>query len=286
MSERRQLITTEDELSMRSQCRLLGLHRSGVYYKPQETPEEDLRLMKLIDVIWTAEPSWGSRRIAWALRRQQELVNRKRVQRLMREMGIEALYAKPRYDTSKGHPEHIRYPYLLRKLTVDRPGQVYCSDITYIPMKEGKAYLVVIMDWFSRAVLSYRVSNTMDTSFCEEAQEEALRKHGQPDIMNTDQGSQFTSAAWVDPLKAAGVAVSMTGVGKCWDNIMVERLWRTVKQEEVYLKAYENVAEAREELGKYIKRYNESRPHSSLDNRFPMEVFRARTKSKAGKPKK
>ena len=236
--------------------------------------------MKRIDRLWLERPTWGSRRITWALRQEKELVNRKRVQRLMREMGLETLYAKPRHNTSEGLPGRIRYPYLLRNLQVDRPNQVWTSDITYIAMEEGSAYLVVIMDWFSRAVLSWRLSNTMEADFCVEALAEALEKHGPPEIVNTDQGSQFTSAAWVEPLKEARVAVSMTGVGKCWDNIMVERLWRTVKQEEVYLKAYDNVAEARRELAKFLRHCNEGRPHSSLGNRTPWEVYQERLKSK------
>jgi putative transposase len=198
-------------------------------------------------------------------------VNRKRAKRLMRMMGIEALYQKP--NTSKGHPEHKVYPYLLRGLTIDRPNQVWCADITYIPMAKGFVYLVAVMDWFSRRILSWRLSITMETDFCVEALREATELYGQPEIFNTDQGVQFTSAAFVDELAGSGVRISMDGKGRYLDNIFIERLWRSLKYEEVYIKAYGSVAEARRSLGEWLAFYNNVRPHQSLAYRTPREIF-------------
>jgi putative transposase len=269
------LIDPEHMLSVRRQCELLTLHRSGLYYRPVETPEEDERLMKKLDWLWTANPAYGSRMLASVLRLEhKEIVNRKRVQRLMRVMGIESLAPKPKPKTSEGDEHAWRYPYLLKDLVIEVPNHVWTSDITYIPFEQGWGYLVAILDWASRKVLSWRLSNTLDSNFCVEALEESLKKFEPPQIVNTDQGSQYTSKAWVERVKKAGAKVSMTGARRCWDNIMVERLWRTVKYEEVYLKAYANLVEARVALKAYFAKYNRRRPHSALQDRTPEEVYR------------
>ena len=261
------------DLPVIKQCTLLNLARSTVYYHQSPTSEEDLALMRLIDEQYLRTPSYGSRRMVEMLRRQGKIVNRKRVQRLMRQMGIEAIYQKP--NTSKKHPENRVYPYLLRDLKIDRVNQVWCTDITYIPMAKGFLYLVAIMDWSSRYVLSWRVSNTMDADFCVEALEEALARYGRPEIFNTDQGSQFTSEAFTGTLQRHGVAISMDGKGRFMDNIFIERLWRSLKYEEVFVKAYATVAEARKGIGEYIVHYNSDRPHQSLKYQTPREVFEA-----------
>lgn len=258
--------------SIRRQCDLVGLNRSS-WYDPQpvisESPE-NLDLMQRIDALYTTHPFYGSRKIAAVLGRQGVVVNRKRVQRLMRLMGIQSVAPKP--NTSRGHPGHKIYPYLLRGLAVVRPGQVVSTDITYIRVGRGFAYLVAVIDWYSRKVLSWRLSNTMDTSFCVEALQEALTTHGSPEIFNTDQGSQFTSEAFTGVLKAHNIRISMDGKGRALDNIVVERLWRSVKYEEVYLKQYQSMNEAKTGLAAYFEFYNHQRPHQALGNRTPAEV--------------
>ncbi len=248
------MITRESDLPITRQCQLLKLNRSTVYYQPKLASEEDLKLMRRIDEMHLKRPFYGSRRIRDWLWEEGYDINRKRVQRLMRKMGITAIY--PKKNTSKPGKGHKIYPYLLRNLVIDHPNQVWATDITYIPMAKGFVYLVAIMDWYSRRVLSWRLSNTMDSDFCVDALEEALGRYGNPDIFNTDQGAQFTSEAFTDVLKQAHVDISMDGKGRWMDNVFVERLWRSVKYEEVYLKAYESVAEARAGIGTYLEFYN------------------------------
>ena len=256
---------------MATQCQLLGINRSGLYYQPKGHSDEDLMLMKLIDIQYLATPFYGARKIAVEFKRQKGLVvNRKRVRRLMQRMGIRAVYRRPR--TSKPAPGHKIYPYLLRDLKITRPNQVWAADITYIPMARGFLYLVSIIDWYSRYVISWRLSNTLDADFCVAALEEALSK-GTPEIFNTDQGSQFTGESFTRLLKEHGVRISMDGKGSYNDNLFIERLWRTVKYEEVYLKAYEDGREARISLGEYIHFYNTTRPHQSLGYLTPAEVY-------------
>ena len=257
-------------LSIERQCELLGLSRSSYYYQAKGEDSYNLLLMRLIDEQYTRRPFLGIRRMTDHLRRQGHAVNHKRVQRLMRLMGLEALYPKPR--TSQAHARHRKYPYLLRGLVIDRPDQVWCSDVTYIRLVEGFLYLVAIMDWYSRFVLAWRLSNTLDASFCIEALEEALSQ-GRPEIFNTDQGVQFTSSGFTSVLSSAEVRISMDGRGRCFDNIMVERLWRSVKYEEVYLKDYQQLRDARDGLGDYFPFYNRERGHQSLDYRTPYEVY-------------
>jgi putative transposase len=254
-----------------AQCGLLKVARSTLYYRPVPVSADDLAVMRRIDELHLARPFYGSRRMAAVLRREGWEVNRKRAKRLMRVIGIEALYQKS--NTSKGHPEHRIYPYLLRGLTIDRPNQVWCADITYIPMAKGFVYMVAVMDWFSRRVLSWRLSITMETDFCVEALREATELYGKPEIFNTDQGVQFTSAAFVDELAGRGVRISMDGKGRYLDNIFIERLWRSLKYEEVYIKAYGSVAEARRSLGEWLVFYSNVRPHQSLAYRTPREIF-------------
>lgn len=251
------------ELPVTRQCQLLSLNRSTVYYKPKtDIFDNDLMLMRRIDEMHLERPFYGSRRIRDWLVEEGGNVNRKRVQRLMRKMGIAALY--PKRNTSKPGKGHKIYPYLLKGLEINRPGQVYCTDITYIPMAKGFVYLVAIMDWYSRKVLSWRLSNTMDSDFCVDALEEAIDRYGAPDIFNTDQGAQFTSEAFTSVLKASFVKISMDGKGRWVDNVFIERLWRSVKYEEVYLKAYDTVAEARIGIGEYLKFYNTQRIHQTF----------------------
>ena len=257
-------------LSVVSQCKLLGISRSGLYYQPIGISEEDLTLMKLIDGQYLSTPFYGARRMAVWLKKQGYRVNRKRIQRLMRIMGLKAIYRRPR--TSKPAPGHKIYPYLLSDIEVTRPNQVWAADITYIPMARGFLYLVVIIDWYSRYVISWRLSNTLDASFCVDALDEALRK-GQPEIFNTDQGAQFTSEVFTRLLEQHGVRISMDGKGRYSDNLFIERLWRTVKYEEVYLKAYQDGRDARISLGNYFRFYNAERPHQALGYRTPAEVF-------------
>ena len=257
-------------LSIVRQCRLLDISRSGLYYQPVGISEEDLTLMKLIDRQYLATPFYGARKIAAWLKSQGQRVNRKRVRRLMRVMGLKALYRRPR--TSKPAPGHKIYPYLLGGMKITRPDQVWAADITYIPMARGFLYLVAIIDWYSRYVLSWRLSNTLDADFCVEALEEALKK-GRPEIFNTDQGSQFTGEAFTGLLKQNGIKISMDGKGSYNDNLFIERLWRTVKYEEVYLKAYQDGREARIGLSNYFRFYNTERPHQTHSYRTPAEVF-------------
>ncbi len=257
-------------LSTVRQCALLGISRSSVYYRPRATSLEDLAVMKLIDQQYLATPFYGSRRMAVWLQRQGRPVSRKRVQRLTRTMGLQPIYRRPR--TSLRAAGHKVYPYLLGGLEITRPNQVWAADITYIPMARGFLYLVAIMDWYSRYVLSWRLSNTLDADFCIEALEEALSE-GKPEIFNTDQGSQFTGEAFTGLLMQHGVRISMDGKGRYSDNIFVERLWRTVKYEEVYLKAYSNGREAKASLDAYFHFYDAQRPHQALGYRTPAEVF-------------
>jgi putative transposase len=264
-------------LSVRRQCELLGLNRSSFYHEPAGASAEDLRLMGLIDKEYTAHPFYGSRRMAVWLGRQGEEVNRKRVQRLMRVMGLEAIYPRPR--TSTAGQGHKVYPYLLRGVRVERPDQVWSTDITYIPMASGFMYLTAVIDWYSRYVLAWGLSNTLDGSSSLEVLEEALGR-GKPEIFNTDQGVQFTATAFVGRLEAAGVAVSMDGRGRALDNVFVERLWRSVKYEDIYIRCYETVPELRRGLGRYFDFYNEERPHQSLDDRTPSIVYRGTTAEK------
>ena len=258
-------------LSITRQCQLLGISRSTLYYQKQPTPEADLALMAAMDRQYLQTPFFGARRMQAWLQAQGQQVNRKRIRRLMHLMGLEALYQRPR--TTKPDATAPKYPYLLRGLPITRPDQVWAADITYIPMAHGFLYLVVIMDWYSRYVLAWRLSNTLDSAFCVDALEEALSK-GTPEIFNTDQGSQFTSAAWLKPLTERDIRISQDGKGRYLDNIFVERLWRSLKYEEVYLKAYSHVLEARAGIGGYLAFYNEDRPHQALKYRTPGEVYR------------
>lgn len=258
-------------LSVSRQCKMLNISRSSYYYRPKPIKQEDLELMRIIDELYLENPSSGSRTISRQLRRQGKKVNRKRVQRLMRRMGIEAVYPKPK--TSRPHPQHKIYPYLLRNLTIDRSNQVWAADITYIPMDRGFMYLVAIIDWHSRKVLSWRVSNTMDTAFCVEALEEALICHGIPEIFNTDQGAQFTSTGFINVLESNHVAISMDGRGRCIDNIFVERLWWTLKHQYIYLNSFDTGKTLRQGLNRWIRYYNQERGHSSLDDKTPDEVY-------------
>ena len=261
------------DLSVRRQCALLNLARSGVY-RPKPVPAaDDLALMRRIDELHLELPFYGSRRMMFELNKEGRGVNRKRVRRLMRVMGIEALVPRP--GTSKAAPGHKIYPYLLRGLAITEPNHVWASDITYIPMAHGFLYLVAIIDWASRAVLAWRLSNTIDSGFCVEALEEALARYGKPRIFNTDQGAQFTSAAFTGKLEAAGVAISMDGRGRFMDNIFIERLWRSIKYEEVHLKAYADGREARAGIGSWMTFYNFRRPHQAMNNQMPMAAWRA-----------
>jgi putative transposase len=272
LGERRALVDRDDlDLSVAAQCRLLKVARSTLYYQPAPVDADDLAVMRRMDELYLASPFYGSRRMVAVLRREGVVINRKRVQRLMRVMGLEAIYQKP--NTSRGHPDHTVYPYLLRGLIIDRPNQVWCADITYIPMARGFVYLVAVMDWFSRRVLSWRLSITMEADFCVEAIQEAMAKHGRPEVFNTDQGVQFTSAAFLDELETAGVRISMDGKGRFLDNIFIERLWRSLKYEEVFIKAYASVIEARRGIGGWLCFYNGERPHQALGYRTPCAVF-------------
>ena len=268
---RRGMIEPEHpKLSLSRQCDLLGISRSSLYYRSKRMDDEDLELMGLLDRQYLATPFYGARRMVACLRARGHVVNRKRVQRLMRLMGIAAIYQRP--NTSKPSPGHKVYPYLLKGVTVSQVNQVWGADITYIPMAHGFLYLVAIIDWHSRYVLAWRLSNTLDVNFCLDALEEALGK-GTPEVFNTDQGSQFTSEAFTGMLVERGIQVSMDGKGRCIDNVFVERLWRSVKYEEVYLKAYKDVREARTGISAYMRFYNKERPHQALGYRTPGEVF-------------
>lgn len=257
--------------SISKQCQILKINRSTVYYQKRPVKPLDLEQMKHIDQQYLKTPSWGSRSMRNHLRRLGYKVNRKRVQRLMRLMGLEAIYPKPR--TSRPHPAHKVYPYLLRNLTIDRPNQVWSADITYISMEKGFMYLVAVMDWHSRKVLSYRLSNTLDSDFCVEALEEALRHYGRPEIFNTDQGAQFTSKAFTRLLKDHRVKISMDGRGRVQDNIFIERLWWSVKHQYLYLWSFENGAQLKQGLGQWFSMYNKERSHQALDDMTPDEVY-------------
>jgi putative transposase len=271
-AQRLALVDRDDPaLSVAAQCRLLKVARSTLYYHPVPMDPEDLALMRRMDELYTAAPFYGSRRMVAVLRRDGWPVNRKRVRRLMRLMGLEAIYPKP--TTSQGHPAHKVYPYLLRDLVIERPNQVWCADITYIPMAKGFVYLVAVMDWFSRRVLAWRVSITMDADFCVEALHDALACYGKPEIFNTDQGVQFTSGDFLEALESRGIRISMDGRGRFLDNIFIERLWRSLKYEEVFIKAYGSVMEARQGIGGWLSFYNEERPHQALGYRTPRGVF-------------
>lgn len=258
-------------LSLVQQCRLVGISRSSFYYTGKGESPLNLLLMRMIDEQFLETPFYGSRQMARHLRKRGYNVGRKRVRRLMRLMGLSAIFCKPK--TTVPHPEHRIYPYLLRNVAVIRPNQVWCADITYIPMRRGFLYLVAIMDWYSRKVLAWRLSNTMESSFCVEALEEALARYGKPDIFNTDQGSQFTSVDFTDVLKDANVSISMDGKGRWMDNVFIERLWRSLKYECVYLNAFETGTQARKGIGKWVSFYNDSRPHSALDDLTPEEAY-------------
>jgi len=256
------MINRHYSLSLVKQCKTLNLARSGVYYTPKPDSDADLKRMRLIDEIHLNRPFLGSRRITDALHDLGHSVNRKHIQRLMRKMRIQAVYPKP--NLSKRDKQHKVYPYLLRNLKIDRPNQVWASDITYIPMDKGFVYLTVVMDWYSRKILSWRLSNSMDSSFCIDALEQALYRYGKPEIFNTDQGSQYTSDAFTGALKANDIRISMDGKGAWRDNVFVERLWRSVKYEEVYLNAYESMHHAKQRLSRWIEFYNTERKHQTL----------------------
>jgi len=268
---RRGFVQAGESLSMRRQCGILGINRSSLYYESVCPDAEDLALMRRIDELHLELPFYGSRRVARELRSRGLVANRKRVQRLMRLMGIEAIAPKP--NTSRPEPEHPVYPYLLRGLKIDRPNQVWAADITYIPLARGFAYLVVIMDWCSRRVLSWKLSNTLDSAFCVEALNEALLRFGQPEIFNTDQGAQFTAADFTKVLLGRGVKISMDGKGRCIDNVFVERLWRSLKYEEVYLNDYDDLVDARAGIRAYFEFYNDRRQHQALGHQTPASFY-------------
>jgi putative transposase len=261
------MIDRNHDLPVARQCQILSLARSTAYYRAQETSQADLALMRHIDELHLEYPFAGSRMLRDMLRQEGAQIGRKRVATLMKKMGIEALYKKP--NTSRRHPVHPVYPYLLRNLNITRPNHVFAADITYVPMKRGFVYLFAVMDWASRRVLSWRLSNTLTTDFCVEAVQEAIHRFGAPEIFNTDQGSQFTSLEFTQLLKDHAIAISMDGRG-CWrDNVFVERLWKSIKYEEVYLRAYDTVSAARNGIGRYLNFYNSRRPHSALDGNTP-----------------
>jgi putative transposase len=266
--------THHPELSIREQCELLEMARSTFYYEPAGESEENLALMRRIDELYTEYPTWGSRKIRDRLRLEGKEVNRKRIQRLMRKMAIQTIF--PKKNLSKQCFEHSIYPYLLRGIDVTIPNQAWSIDITYIRLRHGWVYMVAIIDWYSKYVLSWRLSNTMDRFFCLDALEEGLRQHGNPDVLNSDQGSQFTNPAFSGALKEAGIKISMNGKGRALDNLPIERFWRTLKWDEVYLKDYETMADAKKQIGRYIEIYNTVRPHASLAGRTPHHVYTSR----------
>jgi putative transposase len=265
------MIDRDHDLPIAKQAKALGISRGSVYYLPRPVPAATLAVMRRMDELHLEFPFAGSRMLRDLLNKEGVEIGRCRVATLMKRMGIEALYRKP--DTSKPAPGHKIYPYLLRGMTIDRPNQVWAMDLTYVPMARGFVYLAVVIDWFSRRVLAWRLSITMEAAFCVEALEEALVRQGRPEIFNTDQGSQFTSEAFTGVLTRNGIAISMDGKGAWRDNVFVERLWRSVKYEEVYLKAYDTVAEARASIGRYLSFYNTRRPHSSLDRQTPDRAY-------------
>ena len=272
LNRRKALVSVKhSRLSVVRQCGLVDISRSSYYYTPSVENEYNLELMCKIDRQFLKTPFYGSRQMARHLRRQGYAVGRTRIRRLMRRMGLQAIYQKPR--TSMPNTQHRVYPYLLRNLSVERPNQVWCADITYIPMRRGFLYLVAVMDWHTRAVLSWRLSNSMDSGFCVEALTEALSHYGTPEIFNTDQGSQFTSAEFTDVLSGAGVRISMDGRGRWMDNVFIERLWRSLKYESVYLREFETGLDAQCEIEKWLRFYNMERPHSFFGDKTPMEVY-------------
>ena len=269
-------MSKDSVLSISRQCELLDLARSTYYYTPEPVSDEELELMRLIDQCYLELPFYGTRRIKdWLFDNHNLVVNRKRIQRLRRLLAIETLY--PKRNLSLANHEHKIYPYLLRNLTIERPNQVWSTDITYVPMAKGFVYLVAVIDWYSRRVLSWRLSTTMDSSFCVDALEEAIDKFGCPEIFNTDQGAQFTCEEFTSVLKQRDIKISMDGKGRWIDNVFVERLWRSVKYEEVYLKAYDSVAEAKRSLARYFDFYNFQRRHQSLDGQTPDKVYNQAT---------
>jgi putative transposase len=268
------MIDREHDLSITKQAKALGISRGSVYYLPRPVPAADLAVMRRMDELHLEFPFAGSRMLRDLLNKEGVEIGRRHVATLMRRMGIEALYRKP--NTSKRTPGHKIYPYLLRGLTIDRPNQVWAMDITYVPMARGFVYLAAVVDWCSRRVLAWRLSITMEAAFCVEALEEALARHGRPEIFNTDQGSQFTDGDFTKVLIDAGVAISMDGKGSWRDNVFVERLWRSIKYEEIYLKAYDTVSEARVSIGRYLDFYNGRRPHSRLDRLTPDQAYFSR----------
>jgi len=269
------MVSKDHELSQRRQCALLQLSRSTLYYRPKGESAENLRFMEIIDKQFLETPWYGSRQMARHMKRQGHKCGRHRVRRLMRLMRLVPIYQEP--NTSKKHPAHKIYPYLLKGLAITRPNQVWCADITYIRMERGFLYLVAIMDWYSRKVLAWRLSNTLEADFCVVALKEALATYGPPEIFNTDQGSQFTSSDWIDELKEAKVKISMDGKGRWVDNRMIERLWRSLKYECVYLRAFETGSQAREGIGRWLAYYNAERPHSTHGILTPDEVHANRT---------
>jgi putative transposase len=265
------MVSPQQPLTVARQCQLLDLPRSTYYYRPKPVPEADLELMRKIDECHLERPFYGSRRLKDWLELLGYAVSRKKVQRLMREMGLTALY--PKRNLSKRNQAHKVYPYLLKGLVIDRPNQVWAADVTYLPMAKGFLYLVAIIDWYSRKVLAWELSNSMDARFCVDALETALGKYGKPEIFNTDQGSHFTSEAFTSVLKENDIRISMDGKGRWVDNVFVERLWRSLKYEEVYLKGYANVTEARKSISAYLDFFNRDRRHQSLDRRTPDQVY-------------
>jgi putative transposase len=265
------MIDRHHDLPITKQAEVLRISRGSVYYLPRPVPEADLAIMRRLDRLHLEFPFAGSRMLQGLLAAEGSKIGRRHVKTLMRRMGIEALYRRPR--TTKPEPGHKIYPYLLRGVEVTQPNQVWAMDITYIPMERGFVYLAVVLDWFSRRVLSWSVSITMEAAFCVETLEDALARHGKPNIFNTDQGSQFTGATFTGVLLKNGIAISMDGKGAWRDNVFVERLWRSVKYEEVYLKAYDTASEARASIGRYLDFYNRRRPHSSLDGTTPDHAY-------------
>ena len=271
-SERKEMVIGDDKiLSIRKQCKILRISRSSFYYQPKEASSETLAIMNRMDELFMAYPFFGSRQMVNCLQREGICIGRHRVRRLMRIMGLQAIYRKPR--TSDPHPQHKIYPYLLRKLPITEANHVWCADITYIPMQKGFLYLVAVMDWATRHVLSWRLSNTMDADFCVEALKEAIDTYGPPKIFNTDQGSQFTCGAFIEALTDAEVAISMDGRGRYLDNIFIERLWRSLKYEAIYLTEMSDGFKAKRGIDDWMKFYNKVRPHSSLDGATPHEAY-------------
>ncbi len=273
LEQRKSLIESGHQaISIKRQCELLGLNRSTLYYQPKPEKDENIKLLRLIDEEYTRHPFYGYRKMTCYLQRLGFGVNHKRVRRLMRKLGLAAIYPAP--NLSKPCKEHLKFPYLLRELEIAHPNQVWATDITYIRMKDGFICLLAIMDWHSRFVIEIEVSNTLETTAYVNCLKRALERESKPEIFNSDQGSQFTSVEWLNVLQENGIAISMDGRGRCFDNIMVERLWRSVKYEEVYLKDYRDVWEAEESLRKYLSFYNNERPHQSLKYQTPAEVYR------------